>query len=402
MLPLIPLISLAAGLVPELIGLFGGRRAGEVAGKVADVVREVTGTADPAKAQAALEANAAQAARLQIRLQEIKQEYVRLQVADAQDERRALLETLRAEVVDRDRASGAMVAALRVRGWAGNLVALVPAIVSAAVVIGFFVFTAWMVRFPPPATDTSTLALLNVVIGALVAGFTAVINFWLGSSQGSREKDQATAALQQVQAESVARAARAASDGMANKPVFAADPARGPVPGVPTRFEVCFERLLEKEGGFSDHPDDHGGPTKMGITQRTLASWRNRAVTAQDVERLEREEACEIYRANYWNVMRCDDLPKGVDLVVFDFGVNAGPAASARLLQRAAGAEPDGAIGALTLRAVRQSEPRLLIEAFSAARLAYYRKLDTYPTFGKGWEKRAADIRSAALGMCAA
>ena len=161
----------------------------------------------------------------------------------------------------------------------------------------------------------------------------------------------------------------------------------GPVPGVPSRFELCLDEVLLKEGGFVNDPRDPGGATNMGITLRTLAAWRHADVTAEEVEKLGHDEACDIYRANYWNVMRCDDLPRGVDLFVFDFGVNAGPATSVKLLQKVAGAESDGSIGPLTLRAVASSDSRTLIEALTTARLDHYRNLAGYPTFGKGWEK---------------
>ena len=406
MLPLIPLVSLAAGLVPELIGLFGGHRAGEVAGKVADVVRDVTGTTDPAKAAAIIESDPAEAKKLQVRLTEVQQEYLKLQMQDAQNERESLLAMFKAETEDRSRASSTMVSALAIRDWPGKLVAISPAIVSAIVIIGFFVFTVWMVRSPIAPADTQAMALLNVVVGALVAGFTAVINFWLGSSQGSRDKDVTVAALQQAQAAQAAQTVRdvtaASALVSARSAVAPAQAPSGPIPGVPSRFDLCFAEILEKEGGFSNNPNDPGGPTNLGITQRTLAAWRQAEVTVEDVQKLAREEACEIYRSNYWNVMRCDDLPKGVDLSVFDFGVNAGSAAAVRLLQKVAGAEQDGSVGPLTLRAVRSSEPRTLIEALTSARLDFYRGLATYETFGKGWEKRCAEIRAKALGMCVA
>ena len=126
MLPLIPLVSLAAGLVPELIGLFGGHRAGEVAGKVADVVRDVTGTTDPAKAAAIIESDPAEAKKLQVRLTEVQQEYLKLQMQDAQNERESLLAMFKAETEDRGNARTAMGSALAIRDWAGRLVAISP------------------------------------------------------------------------------------------------------------------------------------------------------------------------------------------------------------------------------------------------------------------------------------
>ena len=86
-------------------------------------------------------------------------------------------------------------------------------------------------------------------------------------------------------------------------------------------------------------------------------------------EPLTREEAREIYRANYWNAMQCEELPKGVDLMVFHFGVNAGPSTAVRMLQGCVGTKPDGAVGQFTLRAVRASDTRALIETLGRKQL---------------------------------
>ena len=222
-----------------------------------------------------------------------------------------------------------------------------------------------------------------------------MVNFWLGSSQGSRDKDRTVAALQEAQA----RQARAPA------PTPAAPVAVAPrvvEPGQPTRFELCLGVVLEKEGGFADNPADPGGATNLGITLRTLSAWRGAAVTAEDVRALTREEAKEIYRAHYWNVMRCDELPRGIDLIVFDFGVNAGPATAVKALQRALGCNPDGGVGPVTLEAARRAEPCGLVEALAKARLDYLAALPAFATFGAGWTRRVEEVRRQALLMASA
>ena len=109
------------------------------------------------------------------------------------------------------------------------------------------------------------------------------------------------------------------------------------------------------------------------------------------------------YRTHYWNTIRGDDLPAGIDLMVFDFGVNAGPARAVRLLQEAVGAFPDGAIGPATLRAVRGvNDTAALVDRLAAARIAYYRSLGTFAAFGCGWVKRVEQVRQKARGMVSA
>ena len=100
--------------------------------------------------------------------------------------------------------------------------------------------------------------------------------------------------------------------------------------------------------------------------------------------------------------MRCEDLPRGVDLAVFDFGVNAGPATAVKALQRAIGTMPDGAVGPFTLRAAQAAEPQALVGAICQARLEFYRALPGFARFGRGWTSRVEDVRRQALLMVAA
>ena len=112
-----------------------------------------------------------------------------------------------------------------------------------------------------------------------------------------------------------------------------------------TNFNPCLTFVLWAEGGYVDDPLDPGGATNLGITLGVLREWRHTAVTKSDVQNLTREEAGAIYRARYWNAIRGDELPAGVDLMVFDACVNLGPGRSARMLQAAVGVAQDGAIG---------------------------------------------------------
>lgn len=167
-------------------------------------------------------------------------------------------------------------------------------------------------------------------------------------------------------------------------------------------FDACVAVTLRFEGGFADNPADPGGATNFGVTLRTLHAWEGHPVTADDVRAMTRDEAVAILGAKYWNVVRGDDLPLGVDLMVFDFAVNAGPATSARMLQRCAGLaghEVDGSIGPYTLRIVRAQPASHLISALGAARNLYYRSLPVYPTFGDGWSARVSACMGEAQAM---
>lgn len=161
-------------------------------------------------------------------------------------------------------------------------------------------------------------------------------------------------------------------------------------------FRPALSCVLAQEGGYSDHPDDPGGATMMGITQATLATWRGAPVTKADVRALTRDEAAALYRARYWNAVRGDDLPAGLDLAVFDFAVNSGASRAVRALQRTLGVSVDGVVGPETLAAANARAPSESIRTLCAARLAFLERLSTFPVFARGWMRRIHAVESAA------
>jgi lysozyme family protein len=171
----------------------------------------------------------------------------------------------------------------------------------------------------------------------------------------------------------------------------------------PDRFAACVAEVLRHEGGYVDHPRDPGGCTNRGITRRTLEAWRRTSVTCEDVRALDEAEARAIYRAHYWNAVRGDELPAGIDLVTFDAAVNSGRRRAALWLQEALGVTADGVIGPRTLRAARGANDRAaVITRACDLRLAFLRGLDTWPDFGRGWSRRVRAVRQAALVMAGA
>jgi lysozyme family protein len=167
-------------------------------------------------------------------------------------------------------------------------------------------------------------------------------------------------------------------------------------------FEPALRHILRHEGGFSDHPDDPGGATMMGITANTLAAWRGQPVSREDVRLLTRAEAGAIYRARYWNRVAGDALPPGLDLAMFDFAVNSGTARATRTLQGMLHVPSDGVMGPVTLGAIAPLDQAQLIRDLNRARRAFLTQLPTAPTFGRGWLRRVAAIERAALAMQAA
>ncbi|MBS9478833.1 glycoside hydrolase family 108 protein [Ancylobacter radicis] len=167
-------------------------------------------------------------------------------------------------------------------------------------------------------------------------------------------------------------------------------------------FDGALRRVLVHEGGYADHPADPGGATMKGITQRVYDGWRRRNGRAlRPVRRIAADEVAAIYRAQYWDALRADDLPAGLDYCLFDAGVNSGPAQAAKWLQRALGVAADGQIGEATLAALMAAEVPELIAAVCERRLAMLRSLRTFRHFGAGWSRRVGEVRAAALAMAA-
>lgn len=169
-------------------------------------------------------------------------------------------------------------------------------------------------------------------------------------------------------------------------------------------FDKALPRILVYEGGFSDHPRDPGGATNFGVTQRVYDGYRIRqGLPIRGVKNITRAEVNIIYRVQYWNAIKGDDLPAGVDLVVFDGAVNSGSAQSAKWLQRVLREDGlysgpiDGDISGATLAAVKQHPDHdLLIADILARRLGMLQSLKTWPDFGRGWTKRVSSVRAIA------
>ena len=117
-------------------------------------------------------------------------------------------------------------------------------------------------------------------------------------------------------------------------------------------FDKSLQLLLKHEGGFVNHERDPGGMTNLVVTQRVYEEWVGYEVDKQDMMKLTPEDVAPIYLNNYWIKANCDELPSGLDYVVFDWAVNSGVSRSSKGIQKCCGAEPDGVIGPKTLQHV--------------------------------------------------
>jgi len=164
-------------------------------------------------------------------------------------------------------------------------------------------------------------------------------------------------------------------------------------------FQRALSLVLKHEGGFVDHPADPGGATNKGVTISTYRAYINPKGTVADLKKITDDQVATVYKAQYWDAIKGDDLPSGLDYAVFDYAVNSGPSRSAKHLQAVIGVSQDGKIGNQTLAKAKTLKTSDTINALCDKRLTFLKGLPTWGTFGKGWSTRVSDVRSEALKM---
>jgi lysozyme family protein len=148
-------------------------------------------------------------------------------------------------------------------------------------------------------------------------------------------------------------------------------------------YDEAFKIVIGHEGGYVNDLKDPGGETKYGISKR--------AYPTEDIKSLTLDRAKAIYKRDYWDKVRADELPKQVRFSMFDAAVNSGVVQSIKWLQRAVGTTDDGIIGPQTLAQLRAREPNRVAAIFNGQRLKFMASLPTFDRFGKGWARRIAE-----------
>jgi lysozyme family protein len=149
-----------------------------------------------------------------------------------------------------------------------------------------------------------------------------------------------------------------------------------------SNFDAAFEALIGHEGGYVNHPKDPGGETKFGITKRSYPQ--------EDIRGMTLDRAKAIYKRDFWDKVRGDELPMPVAFNLFDGAVNSGPSQAIKWMQAAADVAADGKLGPMTLAALLAGDPLLLAARYNGFRLRFMTELNTWSTFGKGWARRIA------------
>lgn len=171
-------------------------------------------------------------------------------------------------------------------------------------------------------------------------------------------------------------------------------------------FDRCLDNVLEKEGGWSDDPRDPGGATMRGVIQRTYSAWlRLHGLAQTSVRGITEGQLRDIYKTQFWDHVKGDSLPLGVDNCVFDECVNSGAAQAVKDLQQALlrlgfySGKIDGVVGVQTLAGCKGAEAETLINTICALRLSFLHRLKTFITFGRGWASRVASVKKESLSM---
>lgn len=176
-----------------------------------------------------------------------------------------------------------------------------------------------------------------------------------------------------------------------------------------SNWDKSFDLVIHSEGGFTNDlrdpgnklPDGREGSTNLGLTQKNWEAHLGRQVTQDDMKALTTEDVKPLYKKDYWDAVKGDDLPSGVDYAVFDFAINAGAGQARKMIQKALGVTPDGAIGPKTMKAIQDADADELLTKFSQAKEDFYKSLPTFQTYGKGWLRRVAEVQTSAQSMIA-
>lgn len=152
-------------------------------------------------------------------------------------------------------------------------------------------------------------------------------------------------------------------------------------------FQTAVKHIFLFEGGLVDHPKDPGGITKYGISFRAYPD-----LGKDGIRNLTQSQAGEIYKRDYWDAMRCDELPEGMRLMVFDCAVNQGVGYARKALQTSVSARADGVIGPQTMQAIKSANVARAVHRFAMNRFLRYRRNPNWNVFGEGWMSRLLSV----------
>lgn len=165
-------------------------------------------------------------------------------------------------------------------------------------------------------------------------------------------------------------------------------------------FDDAFCFVVGAEGGYTNDPHDRGNWTTGIIGEGELRGTKfgisAMSYPAIDIASMSLDEAKRIYRADYWQPMRCDYVAYPKAVCLFDCAVNQGHSRAAKFAQRASGVPDDGIMGPITVAAINRMPDNMFVEYFLQSRKSHYESLPTFERYGKGWLARLEHVRAEA------
>lgn len=157
-------------------------------------------------------------------------------------------------------------------------------------------------------------------------------------------------------------------------------------------FKKYAPKLLQLEGGYTNHPEDQGGPTCKGITLNTYKAYCGQEKTIKDLQNMSYGTWESIMKDLYWDKVKGDEIEnQSLAELIADWCVNSGNV-SIRKVQEIAGCKPDGIVGPITLSLINTSNAELLFDRIWKARHQFYinivKKNPRQKVFMNGWMNR--------------
>ncbi|MEJ7932592.1 glycosyl hydrolase 108 family protein [Ramlibacter sp. AN1015] len=158
-------------------------------------------------------------------------------------------------------------------------------------------------------------------------------------------------------------------------------------------FDKAFARLIGHEGALSMDRKDPGnwtgGKVDRGVLKGTKYGISAASYPHLDIEGLTLEQAKEIYREDFWEVI--GKAHPAVKFQLFDAAVNHGKGNAIRMLQRAVNVADDGVWGPISQRGLERMDHNDVLLRFVAYRLKFWAQLTTFDIYGRGWTRRGAE-----------
>ena len=163
-------------------------------------------------------------------------------------------------------------------------------------------------------------------------------------------------------------------------------------------FDLAINKMLNLEGGKTYEKSDKGGKTNFGITQRTFNTWRDSINKPKaDVFKISQEEAKEIYKKNYWNLIKGSQLPHDIAQAIMSMALTDGPQDAIRHTQKILGIPPTGTMGPITMKSIwsaaKQKGTKKLTNYIVDKQIQRYQADEQAKTYGRGWTNRAESLR---------